>query len=761
MELKQIRKTVAQLDGVKSESKRLGEDLEQQFAELLGGGSFGADDPVLTSLLGDQLAEIVRRTQWSSLVINPGSTSTKVAIYNGLKLVAADDIHLNPDQPDGIEQRSRLIEEWIRQVGLDVTELTGIAARGGFLAPVPAATYRITDAMRRDLETPPLKHASNMAVPIAQHLAKRGRDEVILTTTDPVTCDEIDAVYRITGSKKIITDGTALHYLNLRGIARLTEKLLGVEKGEIHLAAAHMGGGMSAARYLRGRMVQVLNAFGNLPSANRCGRLPLKDLIQLMEKRKYTLEDLKKDVVEAGGGLLSLAGTNDFKALFTLRDKGATPEQKQKIDLLTEFYATRVAAALMELASCEQPLDILLLTGGLAYSNEFCDQIARRIPLPIPLVRVPGSIESQALVAGLLRTLVDKDSRRDYAKARDALAATRAEEQKLLDTPIFQQPVFRAKSSSPLSSLDKIVAAAMPEDDLPTIAIIGADNEEALLAAKLANKEGSIRLARFVLIGPYGAVSELAWELDVPIDDENYFIVDAENTIETAMDLLSDGIVDTLMKGNITTAGLLKGYFVGLKKSGKLPRGVMLSHLGLFQLPGRPKYLAVTDAAINPHPSLEARIAILENALAALHTLGISKPKVAVISATEKPSDKVQSSMEGKEIASRLADRKDLIIDGPVSVDLALSPASAEEKRYQGRIMGDADLLLVPTLDVGNAVYKSFTVAGGATTAGVVIGGDVPLILTSRGDSSQSKFSSIALALVLAKRSKGGSVHEN
>ena len=137
-----------------------------------------------------------------------------------------------------------------------------------------------------------------------------------------------------------------------------------------------------------------------------------------------------------------------------------------------------------------------------------------------------------------------------------------------------------------------------------------------------------------------------------------------------------------------------------------------------------------------------------------MHALGIEKPKVAVISATEKPSDNVVSSIDGQAIAKRFADRADLVIEGPISVDLALSPESAHEKKYKGRIRGDADLLLVPTLDVGNAIYKSLTVASGATIAGAVIGGAAPIVLTSRGDRARSKLASVALAIALSKHAK-------
>jgi len=346
----------------------------------------------------------------------------------------------------------------------------------------------------------------------------------------------------------------------------------------------------------------------------------------------------------------------------------------------------------------------------------------------------------------------------DYVAVRDRLAADRAEREHALDEALRRSAPAQLSGAGlhRVSSMNDIVLAASAKEGeaLPVIAIAGADNEEALLAAKLANNEGGTRLARFLLVGPYGPISDLAWELDVPIDEENFFIVDSPCPVSTAVALYGDGVADIIMKGNVTTAELLKGYFSGLKSRGLTRPGLKLSHLGLFEIPGRAKLIAIADAALNPNPDLDGRASILENSLVALKALGIDRPKVAVISATEKPSDKVLSSVEGKEMERRFAGRGDLIIEGPISVDLALSPESAHEKHYDGRIRGDADLLLVPNIDVGNAIYKSFTVAGGATTAGAVIGGAAPIVLTSRGDSARSKLSSLAFAIVLSKRSR-------
>jgi phosphotransacetylase len=427
-----------------------------------------------------------------------------------------------------------------------------------------------------------------------------------------------------------------------------------------------------------------------------------------------------------------------------------------KNDAVLGFFASRIASGILGLAATELPVDLVLLTGGLARDRDLCRAIWRKIPLPVPVVRVPGSVESQALAAGQLRASARPRSLVPYKTARDALAARRQEEDRLLETPVFSKPLLWQRQAGPMTSADDIIAAAGATRELLTVAIVGADNVEAMLAAKLAAEHGGGRLARFVLLGPYARISQLAWELDVPLDGDGFILVDTDEPAAHAVSLLEAGMADTLMKGSVTTADLLRAYLQLVKGQSTAGRPPLISHVSLLDIPGRAKLVGLTDAAINPSPDLDARIQILDNAVAVLHAIGIRRPKVAVISATEKASAKVVSSVEGKEIASRVAGRDDLIIEGPISVDIALSPESAAEKSYEGKIRGDADLLLVPNIDVGNALYKSFTLGRGTTVAGAVVGGAVPLILTSRGDSARSKLASLALALVVADRARGG-----
>lgn len=754
LDWKDYRNTLEKARSGRAAARDLGDRMEARFARLLQEVQIGSEDPILTHLVGDEVASVVRRTGWSTLVLNPGSTSTKVAVYNGLSLIAKDEIPNDSGNEEDVRARAERVAAWIQKVGLHLHELSGIAARGGFLAKVPTGTYRVTPAMLDDLSRAEFSHASNLSVPMAMAIAEMIHSDVVVSVTDPVTCDEVDTLYRITGSKAVRTDGAAGHYLNLHALARLWERVFEADPQTTHLGLCQMGGGMSAMRYLGGRMVQTVGAFGNIPSANRAGKLPLKEVMSMLASGDYHLDQLRAEVTETGGGLLALAGTDSFARFHDTDPSELGPRQLEKRQLVDDWFAARVAAGILELTAATRPLDAVILSGGLAHDEGFCAKVKDLIHLPVPVVRAPGSVEYQALAAGLLRLAAKPEDQRSYVEARDSLAERRRAEDALLDTEIFEPTKSQKRKANVLSSLDDIIDAARPTGELPMVAIAGADNEEALLAAKLAAGDPKNRLARFVLLGPYAKVSHLAWELDVPIDEENFFIVDTADPVGRAVELLDADVVDLMMKGSVTTAGLLKGYFQGLKKKGLTGSGLMLSHIGLFEIPGRTKLVAVSDAAINPQPSLEQRVSILENALGALHDLGLQRPKVAVISATEKVSDKVISSVEAKDIAERFGDREDLIIEGPISVDLSLSPESAREKGYTGKIRGDADLLLVPTIDVGNAIYKAFTVTSHATIAGAVIGGDVPLVLTSRGDSARSKLSSIALALVLAKKAK-------
>jgi phosphate butyryltransferase len=201
------------------------------------------------------------------------------------------------------------------------------------------------------------------------------------------------------------------------------------------------------------------------------------------------------------------------------------------------------------------------------------------------------------------------------------------------------------------------------------------------------------------------------------------------------------------MKGGIHTDEILRGVFHYLKNSGRLQKGQLISHVFVMDIPVRSKLLLISDAAVNPYPDEKKRIKIIENALLVANNLNIRKPKVAVVSAIENVNQSIESSIEAERIADHFASRNDCIVEGPLSFDVAMNQNIAREKHYKGEIQGNADILIMPDIDAGNVLYKSLTTQSKATAAGVIVCGDMPLILTSRGDSARSKLASISLSV--------------
>lgn len=726
------------------------------FSALIGMIRGSDDGPaMMISLLYGLEAVPGKASGERVLCINPGSTSTKLALYDGLELEAEEEVHLPPDYEDGIDARTAAIVAWVENVSGGGGAITGIACRGGFVKPVPCGTYIVCDEMTADLGDPKIDHASNMAIPIGTKLRERlGGDGIMVTTTDPVASDEMSIGSRLTGIRKLLRDGTGAHYLNHNAVHGAVCSILGLLPDGLTTVGAHMGGGMSVLRHSRGRVCDLENAFAGIPSANRSGNIPLDILIGAIDAGEMSIPELKRYLF-GQGGLIDLAGTNDFKALMHFRDSGAVIEQRNKIELVLDFMARSIAGAVMKLSAEERKTDLAILTGGLARNDEFNGRIRKKLLPYFPVITIPGSLEHEALVAGHMRARFKPDSLLDYVRERDGLKLRREAERDLIDTEVFVHPHLRRKENAPARSLDDLIQLArvmVAKYRAPKIAIVGAENEEAVVAAKQANEEGRYPVAKFLLVGDFYEINRLAWEYDITVDGDNYTIIDAEDPVERAVELLDSREADLLMKGGVKTAEIMGGAIRYLKRSGRMRKGRVYSHVGVFQIPNYPRLLLVTDAALIPSPDQETKKKILENALTVASYLNINVPRVAVISAVEVASPSVESSMLAAELASHYAGRTDCVIEGPLSLDVAMSPAAAAEKKYRGKIKGNADILLMPDIEAGNVVYKSLTVSSGAYLAGAIVGAGVPIVLTSRGDSARSKLSSICLASLVAMK---------
>lgn len=291
--------------------------------------------------------------------------------------------------------------------------------------------------------------------------------------------------------------------------------------------------------------------------------------------------------------------------------------------------------------------------------------------------------------------------------------------------------------------LDALRANARAKGRL-TVSVAYPCSNDSLAAALSARDDGVIDP---ILVGPRSRMQSCADALQVSLDGVR--VVEAPDdpvkASRAAVALVSSGEAKALMKGSQHSDQLLAA---ALSREADLRTGRRMSHVFWFDLPNYHKPLMVTDAVVNIAPTLQEKVDILHNAIDLAHAIGLPEPKIALLSAIETVSVGHVSSMDAAAL-SKMADRGQIpgaIIDGPLAFDNAISAASAANKGIDSPVAGDPDMLLVPNLDVGNVLYKSFIYMGRGECAGLVLGAKVPIILTSRSDSRRARVASCALA---------------
>ena len=275
-------------------------------------------------------------------------------------------------------------------------------------------------------------------------------------------------------------------------------------------------------------------------------------------------------------------------------------------------------------------------------------------------------------------------------------------------------------------------------------AIVNAGKELPMLSVMDAVKE---KLIVPVLIGDQGEIKKIAEELKFDISD--YEIVHEpieNNTAKVAAKLAGDGDVKIIVKGHIHTDVLMKEVL--LRKYNLIGK-TRLSHIWHMTLDKEDDPLIITDGALNVNPNVKTKMHILKNVIDFCHRIKIARPKVSILSATEEVLDSMQSSVDAKEIC-RLASKENFNADifGPLAFDNSVSKKSATIKGIKNVVAGDADVLLVPNVEAGNALVKMMIYFMGACAAGVVVGGKVPVVITSRSDDATARLASIAAAVV-------------
>lgn len=276
------------------------------------------------------------------------------------------------------------------------------------------------------------------------------------------------------------------------------------------------------------------------------------------------------------------------------------------------------------------------------------------------------------------------------------------------------------------------------------MAVVKAEDEDVLKAVKKTREEGIVDA---VLIGDKAEIKKISEQIEFDFDGE---IIDEKDPIKASLigvELAKEKKVQALMKGLIQTKDFLKGVLSGDKS---LTGGRLLSHVAVFEVENYPKLILVTDAAMNISPDLIQKYQIMKNALQVTKILGIEMPKVALLSAVENVNPSIPSTLDAA-IISKMAEREKLkaLVDGPLALDNAISKEACEHKGINSAVGGDADILLVPDLISGNILYKSLVYFANAKVAGIVVGAEVPLVLTSRADSDESKAYSISLAALM------------
>ncbi|WP_027206675.1 phosphate butyryltransferase [Butyrivibrio fibrisolvens] len=287
------------------------------------------------------------------------------------------------------------------------------------------------------------------------------------------------------------------------------------------------------------------------------------------------------------------------------------------------------------------------------------------------------------------------------------------------------------------------------------LAVAYAQDEHVLEAVELAHQKGIVDA---VLVGDAEKIVEIAKSLNMNLDE--YEVIDVKDMQEAAtcaVKLVHDGKADIYMKGSLDSKTFLKSV---LNKEVGLRTGQTLSHVCVFEIPGIDRLLFLTDVAFLPYPTLEDKKQIIEYTVNVARACGVDMPKVAPLAAVEVVNPKMPVTVEADELtkACEAGEIKNCIVDGPLSMDLAIDPEAAKFKpgAESRKIVGDADILLFPDIHAGNLTYKTIVRLAKVKNGNILLGTKAPVILTSRSDSVDVKLNSIALAAVVAEDQKNG-----
>lgn len=352
------------------------------------------------------------------LAINPGSTSTKFAVYKGESLYFKETIKHHDDQlmkyssvASQLDYRYELLLSYLEKHKVKVEELDGVVGRGGFLNPLPSGTYIVDDAMINDVQTAKYgEHASNLGAMIAYKVASK--QHIPAYIVDPIVVDEFEDVARLSGIPELERQST-FHALNIKAVSRKVAEELGKSYESFNFVIAHLGSGISVVAQKKGRVIDVNNANNEGPfSPERSGGLPAFQLVQLCYSGKFTEKELLTHISKEGGFYAYLGTKNAME----VEEKAMKGEKNAKLVLDAMIYQVAKEIGAMS-AVLDGEVDGIILTGGLSYADIIVEGITKKVKFIAPIHVVPGEEELEALAFGALRVLTGKEEAKIYQES--------------------------------------------------------------------------------------------------------------------------------------------------------------------------------------------------------------------------------------------------------------------------------------------------------------------------------------------------------
>jgi butyrate kinase len=350
------------------------------------------------------------------LAINPGSTSTKIALFQESSILFAETL---PHSAELISQfptvfsqcdfRQQAIQEILQRREVNLESIDAFVGRGGLLHSIPSGTYLVEEPMLRQLETAEIgEHASNLGAILAQKLASMHSRPAYIV--DPVVVDELQPEARLTGHP-LLPKQSIFHALNHKAVGRKAADRLGKPYDQLNLVIAHLGGGISVAAHKRGRVIDVNNALnGDGPfSPERSGTLPAGALAKLCFAGKYSEQEIGK-MITGKGGIVAYLGVNDMRKVAAMIQAG-----DDQAELVYRAMAGQIAKEIGSMAAVLRgEVDALVLTGGIAFDSQFIDLICQHVKFIAQILIFPGEEEMEALALGALRVLRGEEEAKHY-----------------------------------------------------------------------------------------------------------------------------------------------------------------------------------------------------------------------------------------------------------------------------------------------------------------------------------------------------------